>query len=310
MEELANHNADVDGDGGDAPTLSSQALAALQEFLREQSQSPAEQSEVALVTEDWRLSQFWYDRETAETVANEVLALCSGSPSRVACIACPTLYAYLKDQRELLVDVIAYSLQLQRASVSLWLIFLLLPSGVWSMPFLMSCFAALTIRSVHTLSFGYLSNLIGIGLHRDSDWLNATRANAMRIDPSVSVQLLEYDKRFERYGSDFTFYDYNQPEELPTEMKHAFQVIVADPPYLSGECLEKVAQTISFLSRSQTLTCFYLQEKFKRIELQNFLVCIHAYSGLSIPASLGMSFAYSLTTIQGRDWEDGSKRNR
>ncbi|KAL3755489.1 hypothetical protein ACJRO7_002528 [Eucalyptus globulus] len=84
---------------------SARKLAALQQFLREQNQnqnqSPADQSEVALVTEDWRLSQFWYDRETAETVADEVLALCSGTPSRVACIACPTLYAYLKLTRSL-----------------------------------------------------------------------------------------------------------------------------------------------------------------------------------------------------------------
>jgi len=94
MEELADRKVGVDvDDDDDAPKLSSQALAALQEFLREQNQNetPADQSEVALVTEDWRLSQFWYDRETAEAVANEVLALCSGTPSRVACIACPTL---------------------------------------------------------------------------------------------------------------------------------------------------------------------------------------------------------------------------
>lgn len=52
------------------------------------------------------------------------------------------------------------------------------------------------------------------------------------MDPSVMVQLLEYDYRFEQYGSDFTFYDYNQPEDLPVALKHAFSVIVADPPYL------------------------------------------------------------------------------
>lgn len=50
------------------------------------------------------------------------------------------------------------------------------------------------------------------------------------------MQLLEYDKRFEQYGSDFTFYDYNQPEELPSELKQAFQVVVADPPYLVRHC--------------------------------------------------------------------------
>lgn len=153
----------------DTPVLSSHALSALKEFLSEQqSHSDAagdDSEEVSLVSEDWRLSQFWYDSETAKTVAEEVLTLCSnGVDSRVACIACPTLYAYLK-----------------------------------------------------------------------------------KMDPNVSAQLLEYDKRFEQYGSDFTFYDYNHPEELPSELKNSYKVIVADPPYLSKECLEKVAETISFL---------------------------------------------------------------
>ncbi|KAL4338762.1 hypothetical protein AHAS_Ahas12G0242600 [Arachis hypogaea] len=36
----------------------------------------------------------------------------------------------------------------------------------------------------------------------------------------------------EEYGSDYTFYDYNHPEELPPELKHSFKIVVADPPYL------------------------------------------------------------------------------
>lgn len=94
---------DVDDD---PPLLSFHALAALKEFLAEQTQPStephlengvSEDSEVALVAEDWRLSQFWYDRHTAETVADEVLTLCQKFDSpRVACIACPTLYTYLK----------------------------------------------------------------------------------------------------------------------------------------------------------------------------------------------------------------------
>lgn len=90
-------------DDDDTPTLSSHALEALKEFLAEQSRAVAEASsaavedDVALVSEDWRLSQFWYNRETAENVANEVLDLCRSVDSpAVACIACPTLYAYLK----------------------------------------------------------------------------------------------------------------------------------------------------------------------------------------------------------------------
>ncbi|GAB4834110.1 hypothetical protein Ancab_032369 [Ancistrocladus abbreviatus] len=76
-----------------------------------------------------------------------------------------------------------------------------------------------------------------------------------KMNPHATAQLLEYDKRFERYGSDFTFYDYNQPDKLPKEMKHAYQIVVADPPYLSVVCLEKVAQTIAFLSHPRK---FYL----------------------------------------------------
>ncbi|KAE8666120.1 RHOMBOID-like protein 15 [Hibiscus syriacus] len=60
----------------DPPALSFQALAALKEFLQEQIQSLANheteetkpESEVALLTEDWRLSQFWYDPQTARSI--------------------------------------------------------------------------------------------------------------------------------------------------------------------------------------------------------------------------------------------------
>lgn len=158
---------DADEDDDDPPMLSSQALDALKEYLSEQNQSPSGStgSGITLVAEDWRLSQFWYDTETAEIIAKEVLDLCLSTQSPVAFIACPTLYAYLK-----------------------------------------------------------------------------------YIDGNISAQLLEYDKRFEQYGSDFTFYDYNHPEEIPAALKHAFKVVVADPPYLSKECLEKVAQTVDFLA--------------------------------------------------------------
>jgi EEF1A lysine methyltransferase 1 len=50
--------------------------------------------------------------------------------------------------------------------------------------------------------------------------------------PDIPAQILEFDKRFEQYGDDFIFYDYNQPEELPSALKHSYGIIVADPPYL------------------------------------------------------------------------------
>ncbi|KAL8138372.1 hypothetical protein V2J09_004373 [Rumex salicifolius] len=145
-------------DDDEAPTLSPYALQALKEFLTEQNgvasaadTSAAADEEVSLVSEDWRLSQFWYSPDTATAVAEEVLHLCNdGRRPSIACIACPTLFAYLK-----------------------------------------------------------------------------------KMDPDVSAILLEYDKRFEQYGHDFSYYDYNKPEDLPQELKHSYQIIVADPPYLA-----------------------------------------------------------------------------
>ena len=65
-----------------------------------------------------------------------------------------------------------------------------------------------------------------------------------KIDPNLSVQLLEYDERFGRYRGDFTFYDYNKPEELPAELKQCFSVVVADPPYLVSMFNNRMAQHI------------------------------------------------------------------
>ncbi|KAJ7949857.1 Protein-lysine N-methyltransferase [Quillaja saponaria] len=125
LNDVSSSSADDD----DPPILSFQAIAALKEFLAKQNPSvivPDVKAEgdlkVALVSENWRLSQFWYDLEMAKALADKVVTLCEGFDSRVTFIDCPTPCTYLK-----------------------------------------------------------------------------------KINPSVSVQLLEYDKYFEQYGSDYTF---------------------------------------------------------------------------------------------------------
>ncbi|KAJ4790813.1 Protein-lysine N-methyltransferase [Rhynchospora pubera] len=192
----------IEEDDDDVPALSAQTLAALREFIAEQrdreKEGTGEEGEVALVTEDWRLSQFWYDRNTAETLVEEIrfLSDCSQPPSpspSVACISCPTLYAYLK-----------------------------------------------------------------------------------KIEPDIPAQILEFDKRFGQYGEDYIFYDYNLPEELPLALKHSFKIIVADPPYLSKECLEKVTKTISFLAKPQDSRLLLLTgevQKERALELLNARPC-------------------------------------
>ncbi|XP_053734016.1 EEF1A lysine methyltransferase 1 isoform X2 [Synchiropus splendidus] len=73
---------------------------------------------------------------------------------------------------------------------------------------------------------------------------------------SVSAVVLEYDRRFSCYGQDFVFYDYNEPLNLPTSVTpRSFDIVLADPPYLSQECLTKVAQTVKYLSKGKVLLC-------------------------------------------------------
>lgn len=72
----------------------------------------------------------------------------------------------------------------------------------------------------------------------------------------VSAVVLEFDRRFAAYGDDFIFYDYNEPLSLEASVApQSFDLVLADPPYLSKECLEKVAKTIKYLSKGKVLLC-------------------------------------------------------
>ncbi|KAK7938434.1 hypothetical protein WMY93_001760 [Mugilogobius chulae] len=90
----------------------------------------------------------------------------------------------------------------------------------------------------------------------------------------VSVVLLEFDRRFASYGDDFIFYDYNRPLELPPHLQeHSFDVVLADPPYLSHECLSKVSQTVQYLSRGKVLLCTGAVMQSSAKELLNVDMC-------------------------------------
>ena len=72
----------------------------------------------------------------------------------------------------------------------------------------------------------------------------------------VSVCIFEYDRRFAVYGEDFVYYDYKNPVDLPERIAtHSFDIVVADPPYLSEECLRKTSETIKLLTRGKILLC-------------------------------------------------------
>ncbi|EZA62904.1 EEF1A lysine methyltransferase 1 [Ooceraea biroi] len=69
------------------------------------------------------------------------------------------------------------------------------------------------------------------------------------------VTLFEYDQRFEALGKDFILYDYNLPLDVPRDMFHQFDLVIADPPFLSNECLTKMAVTIKFLAKKNIVLC-------------------------------------------------------
>ncbi|XP_030642971.1 EEF1A lysine methyltransferase 1 [Chanos chanos] len=72
----------------------------------------------------------------------------------------------------------------------------------------------------------------------------------------VSAMVLEFDRRFSAYGEEFIFYDYNNPLCLPEEVgPQSFDIVIADPPYLSEECLSKVAITVKYLTKNKILLC-------------------------------------------------------
>lgn len=67
--------------------------------------------------------------------------------------------------------------------------------------------------------------------------------------------LFEYDSRFNIFGGDFLQYDYKFPLDVPRDMSSQFDLVIADPPFLSDECLTKTAVTIKFLAKKNIVLC-------------------------------------------------------
>ncbi|KAG5889426.1 hypothetical protein JTB14_032760 [Gonioctena quinquepunctata] len=69
------------------------------------------------------------------------------------------------------------------------------------------------------------------------------------------ITLFEYDKRFSVYGEDFMFYDYKSPLGVPRDKSGYYNLVIADPPFLSDECLTKTAVSIRFLAKDKIIVC-------------------------------------------------------
>ena len=88
-------------DDDDAPQLSAETFAALKEFYQEEDQreamknSAAPDEDIEAFSEDWNLSQFWYDRDTSEILAKECVRV-AGAQGKIACISAPSAYIAIR----------------------------------------------------------------------------------------------------------------------------------------------------------------------------------------------------------------------
>ncbi|EDW02874.1 protein-lysine N-methyltransferase CG9154 [Drosophila grimshawi] len=67
------------------------------------------------------------------------------------------------------------------------------------------------------------------------------------------VNIFEYDQRFAAYGNDFVHYDFNAIDSSSEYLKDhhkCFDLIIADPPFLSEECMSKMSRIVISLQRS------------------------------------------------------------
>ncbi|CAH0546014.1 unnamed protein product [Brassicogethes aeneus] len=88
--------------------------------------------------------------------------------------------------------------------------------------------------------------------------------------PDQQVTVFEFDKRFSIYGADFHYYDYNSPLELGDIRPKYYDLVIADPPFLSEECLKKTTLTMRFLTMEKIILCTgaKMEELAEKMNLQ------------------------------------------
>lgn len=72
------------------------------------------------------------------------------------------------------------------------------------------------------------------------------------IHPNGIVRLFEYDKRFEVFNDDFVHYDYKEAAvdaDYMSEYEDYFDIIIADPPFLSEECIQAMSTLVNRMRR-------------------------------------------------------------
>ena len=190
------------------PALSASTAALLQQFLAQKAKAKEDAADDPF-QENWALSQFWYTEETAGAVAAEAVKLAAGGG--IACLACPSLFRrlrthYPKQPAHLLEYDSRFEVGRQ-----------------WN-------FAAEGCRRPCAKGVSELTPctsflpMLPITMHDDLGHRQVWDAQVL---------------------GDFTLYDYNEPLSVPEVLHQAFEVVVADPPYLV--CTAKASRACCML---------------------------------------------------------------
>lgn len=73
------------------------------------------------------------------------------------------------------------------------------------------------------------------------------------VHPIGVVRIFEYDNRFSVFDGDFVQYDYRciaDQNDYLDEYKEYFDIVIADPPFLSKECIENTSKIINKVKKT------------------------------------------------------------
>ena len=111
---------------------------------------------------------------------------------------------------------------------------------------------------------------------------------------NLNFALFEYDKRFSIFGEGFNFYDLNKPLEIDSKHHKKYDIIVADPPFLNKETIQKVAESMKLISNEGSMKIFItglqvqdaVTEEFPELKLRDNIKIEHDKQRLQNPFGL------------------------
>ncbi|VDP03144.1 unnamed protein product [Soboliphyme baturini] len=95
---------------------------------------------------------------------------------------------------------------------------------------------------------------------------------------SVKFILFEFDRRFAKYGSEFVFYDCNGSLDELSNFQNTCDVVIADPPFLSKNCMRNIFQAIQLITRGKFIICTGVVLEEFILEHDNVHRCVFAPS--------------------------------